>query len=272
MSSGVGYGGDQCTVHYAGNNKYYSKSGERLLLVSAGSETSGGGITITGGGTTIENSGVITITAGTGISATGTAQNPIINNTGVSTLTAGTGVSITGTAQNPVINSTSTTASIVEGEGVLMTGSTISLEVIGTSSYYNIVYPFPAVDPTAAGVLTIPVTGFTATENMRTGTVIIQFTIGAAAAAIYTISQIDVYVATDAALERPGNWLPFVSVGMNCENKLKFNPANSGYPFIIPTTSTNAMLASFTGGSDGVSTYFGNTLSFQWQLLPVAAA
>jgi len=49
--------------------------------------------------------GVDTVTAGTGISVTGTVTNPVINNAGVLTISAGTNISITGTAQNPIINS-----------------------------------------------------------------------------------------------------------------------------------------------------------------------
>lgn len=50
--------------------------------------------------------GVATVTAGTGISVTGTGTNPIVNNTGVISITAGTNITNTGTAQNPVLNST----------------------------------------------------------------------------------------------------------------------------------------------------------------------
>lgn len=53
----------------------------------------------------ISNTGVLSVTPGTGIANSGTAQNPIIENAGVLSVSAGTNVSITGTAQNPIINS-----------------------------------------------------------------------------------------------------------------------------------------------------------------------
>ena len=48
------------------------------------------------------------ITAGPGISKTGTLSNPIINNAGVISLTAGPGISITGSNGNLIVSSSST--------------------------------------------------------------------------------------------------------------------------------------------------------------------
>jgi hypothetical protein len=48
---------------------------------------------------------VSTVAAGTGaITVTGTAANPVINNTGVTSVQAGTGIVITGTAASPSVN------------------------------------------------------------------------------------------------------------------------------------------------------------------------
>lgn len=55
------------------------------------------------------DTGVMAISAGTNVTITGTAQNPIINASGgggggVNSITAGTSVTLTGTASDPVIN------------------------------------------------------------------------------------------------------------------------------------------------------------------------
>jgi hypothetical protein len=54
----------------------------------------------------VANTGVLSLTAGTGISLAGTASAPIVNNTGVLSLTAGTGISLAGTASAPIVNNT----------------------------------------------------------------------------------------------------------------------------------------------------------------------
>jgi len=47
--------------------------------------------------------GVASVTAGTGISITGTGTNPVVNNTGVLLVNAGSGISITGSPASPVV-------------------------------------------------------------------------------------------------------------------------------------------------------------------------
>lgn len=54
----------------------------------------------------IAATGVLSVTAGTGITVTGTATNPIVNNAGVLSVTAGTNITVTGTAADPIINAT----------------------------------------------------------------------------------------------------------------------------------------------------------------------
>lgn len=80
------------------------RSGGPATVVT--SVSAGPGISITGTPTDpiVNNTGVLTATAGPGISITGTAQNPIVNNTGVLSVTAGTGINLTGTAANPIVN------------------------------------------------------------------------------------------------------------------------------------------------------------------------
>lgn len=72
---------------------------------------------------TSATSGVQSITAGTNISLTGTAQNPIINSTGgVSSITAGTNITIGGTASVPIINATGV-QSVSPGTGISVSGT-----------------------------------------------------------------------------------------------------------------------------------------------------
>ena len=64
---------------------------------------------------------VLSVSAGTGISITGTSTAPVINNTGVLSVAPGLGISITGTAQNPVVNNTGV-LSLIPGTGISITG------------------------------------------------------------------------------------------------------------------------------------------------------
>lgn len=97
-----------------------------LILASATTGvtglTAGTGISITGTPTIpqINNLGVLTATAGTGITNTNTATDPIFENTGVLSLNVGTGLSSTG-GQNPTITNTGV-LSIVGSPSVLVTG------------------------------------------------------------------------------------------------------------------------------------------------------
>jgi len=74
---------------------------------------------------TSATSGVQSITAGTNISLTGTAQNPTINSTagGVSSITAGTNITIGGTPTVPIINATGV-QSVSAGTGISVSGTT----------------------------------------------------------------------------------------------------------------------------------------------------
>jgi len=69
------------------------------------------------------NSGVRSVTAGLGISNTGTSSDPVITNTGIRSLAAGSGISISGTAYDKTISNTGI-LSITAGSGITITGST----------------------------------------------------------------------------------------------------------------------------------------------------
>ena len=149
----------------------YLKHGEGLdvdvdsefigTLVNSGviTLTAGTGITSTGGkNPTIANSGVLDLTAGTGITSTG-GQNPTIGNSGVLDLTAGTGITSTG-GQNPTIGN-SGIITLDVGSGITSTGGqyptiansgvldlTAGTGITITGSKTNYTISAPSVSPT----------------------------------------------------------------------------------------------------------------------------
>lgn len=72
-------------------------------------------------------SGVQSVVAGTNVTITGTASNPVINSTGggITSLVAGTGISISGTSPTLTVSNTGIT-SLVAGTGISVSGSTIT--------------------------------------------------------------------------------------------------------------------------------------------------
>lgn len=67
--------------------------------------TGGPGITVSGGqDIQIDNTGVLSVNAGTGISVSPDLQNPTITNDGILSVNAGTSIAIGGTLQNPIIS------------------------------------------------------------------------------------------------------------------------------------------------------------------------
>jgi len=119
-------------------------------VVSAAGST----VTITGSGGTVQS-----VTAGTGISVTGTATNPIINNTGVLSVTGGSGVTITGTASAPIVN--------ISGAAIASFSaynSADDLNTTGSGTQYTVicdteVYDTGANYDNATGIFQAPVAG-----------------------------------------------------------------------------------------------------------------
>lgn len=129
--------------------------GNQVSLGSAGivtSVTGGTGITVTGTASApvINNTGVLSVAAGTGISSTG-GQNPSISNTGIITVTAGTGISSTG-GQNPTLTNTGV-LSATAGNGIQLTG-TASAPVVNTYAITTITGP-SLVSFTAVGTTNV---------------------------------------------------------------------------------------------------------------------
>jgi hypothetical protein len=138
-----GYVSNPMTSNLSGGN--YNITGvNNLSTTSANIPTITGVQTINGSAYPPAPTGVQTITAGTNISITGTAQNPTINaaSTGVQTITAGTNISITGTAQNPTINATSVATgvqSLTAGSGIALTGTAQNPIVSTAQPGYNFI-------------------------------------------------------------------------------------------------------------------------------------
>lgn len=87
--------------------------------------TAGNGISITGTPTIpqINNTGVLSVVAGTGITNTGTAEQPILQNTGITALNVGTGIGSTG-GQTPTLSNTGVISiTTTPNSGITITGN-----------------------------------------------------------------------------------------------------------------------------------------------------
>lgn len=82
----------------------------------------------------IAAAGVLSVTAGPGITITGTATNPIVNNTGVLSVTAGSRTTVTGTAANPIVNSNRPPEPFVVGRYRNVTSNTDSKNLLPASA------------------------------------------------------------------------------------------------------------------------------------------
>jgi hypothetical protein len=99
--------------------------------------TAGSGVSITGtSNLTIANTGVLSTSAGTGISVSGTASAPVINNSGVLSVTAGTGIGLGGTASAPVVSNTGVLTATA-GTGIIL-GGTASAPIINNSGVLSV--------------------------------------------------------------------------------------------------------------------------------------
>lgn len=74
----------------------------------------------------INNEGILTAVAGTGILNSGTGQDPIFDNDGVLELTAGTGITLSGTKANYTINATAVSGNTLNINGTTMTASSVA--------------------------------------------------------------------------------------------------------------------------------------------------
>lgn len=147
--------------------------------------SAGTGISITGTPTNpiINNTGVITLTANTGLSNTGTATNPILNNTGVISLTTNVGISNTGTATNPILNNTGV-ISISVNPGISNTGTASNPILNNTTNFYS----EPAVAPSYSIVST----------NTVVPTALVTKTITAGSGITITPSNTDLVISSNA--------------------------------------------------------------------------
>jgi hypothetical protein len=121
-------GGTAITIGGTSTSPIINNAGVTSLTAGTNITLSGstGAITISasgGGGT------VTSVSAGTGISITGTSSDPIVSNTGIISITAGTGLSSTQvTPGNPTLNN----------EGVLELTAGSNITITGTKSNYTI--------------------------------------------------------------------------------------------------------------------------------------
>lgn len=143
--------------------------------------TAGQGISITGTPTIpqINNTGVLVVVAGTGITNTGTASDPILQNTGITALNVATGIGSTG-GQTPTLSNTGV-LSITAGSGISITGSpnaptVVNAGVLSVNAGAGIsIAPVPSANQptiTNSGVLSITGgTGITVSGPAQTPTI-----------------------------------------------------------------------------------------------------
>lgn len=126
----------------------------------------------------VANTGVLSITAGTNITNTGTSQNPILNasgSTGVASVSAGTGITVTGTGTNPIVNNAGVITAGV-GTGITNTGTSTNpifanSGVISITAGTNITNTGTAANPILNSSASGGVATVTAGKNMfNTGT------------------------------------------------------------------------------------------------------
>jgi hypothetical protein len=155
LKSFIAGAGITITPNFANTTLTFSSTGVVTTI------TAGPGISITGTATNpiVNNTGVITTTAGPGISITGTASNPIINNTGVISVTPGTGISNTGTATNPILNNTGV-ISVTAGTGITNTG-TAANPILNSTGVVTTITAGPGISIT--GTATNPIVNNIAT-------------------------------------------------------------------------------------------------------------
>jgi hypothetical protein len=102
-------------------------------IAGVSSVSAGTGITVSGTSIdpVVNNNGVLSVTSGSGISIGGTANNPSVSNTGVLSVTNGTGITIAGTSQNPqVVNNG--VVSVSSGSGISIGGTANNPSVSNT--------------------------------------------------------------------------------------------------------------------------------------------
>lgn len=109
-------------------NGYTTNTGTvTSVSVAAGTGLSGGGNVTTSGIITLNNAGVTSNVAGTGISISGATGTSTITNTGVTSLTAGSGISLSGSTGGVTITSTASS-------GALVLLSTVDLSTVGSTT------------------------------------------------------------------------------------------------------------------------------------------
>lgn len=132
--------------------------------------TAGQGISITGTPTIpqINNTGILTLTAGNGITNVGTATDPELRNAGITTLNVGTGIGSSG-GQTPTLTNTGVrTITTTAGSGITITGSPNAPTVVNsgilalTAGAGITISPVPAPNqPTIVNSGVVSITGGT---------------------------------------------------------------------------------------------------------------
>lgn len=142
--SGISLSGATGAVTITNANSVASVNGSGITVTPAGAVTnvatnltSGTGISITPSGVNtsqqIANTGVTSVTGGTGITVSSSTGATTLTNTGVTSVTAGTGISASSSTGATTLTNTGVT-SLVAGSGITLSGSTGAVTVTATAA------------------------------------------------------------------------------------------------------------------------------------------
>jgi hypothetical protein len=169
--------------------------------------TAGAGISATGSGTiTITNTGIVTLTAGTGISVT-SGSNPTITNTGVTSITAGTGIGSTG-GSTPTLSNT----------GVTSFNSRMGAVSPATNDY-----TYSQIGGTRQGTATVP--QMAGTNNDVAGTLLCDDASGNSTTSGCTV-PLTTYPAAGVAVSTGSAWGASLQTGLAANNLSQYNSSD----------------------------------------------
>ena len=222
------------------------QTGVSSITAASGTYGSGvGGIFIggTSSAATVANTGILSVTAGTGIATGGTAANPTISNAGVLSVASGVGITTGGTAANPF----------------LVNAGTVSVAITGGTqiSAYNLAG--------GASTLTIPsnfVTSVTAGTGIATGGTAANPTIantGTVSVAVAGGTQISVsnVAGGTSTLTTPTNLVTSVTAGTGIivgGTSAAPTVTNNGVVSLATTGGTQITVANVAGGASTITT------------------
>ena len=196
--------------------------------------------------TASSGSGVNSVTAGTGITVTGTSTAPIINNAGVNSVTAGSGVTISGTSTNPIINATGSASGVssFSGGSTGLLPSAASTGAISLSGLLSVAYggtgnTVNASASCTGNAATVTNGVYKNTANVFTG-----------------VNQFPTGVGINAANPNPSLWGLYAKSSGN--NPAIFAESSNVYAAITVAASAGGAMAFYYGVAGSVGSLVGS--------------